>query len=248
MKKYQLVLLNTVLLFILLFNFFIPQKAFSITATYSDANSFTVSGDLTDQFPVGIRVICCECSNCPSSCTDAQKHYGTVSSRSYSSPDTTINLTSGSDDIDSDLVAVVYANISVGSSGTLPAHTHAGEGQGGASLGNITVSSLHLSGTLYLDANGTVQMFSYEGSIADDGSIDLPSATAGGGKVYFDEAAEWAEFSFTDAAVVTLWESTDSVINSDTDAYYCIFDNGTSVRIRNRIGSSKNIKVTVDCN
>ena len=53
-------------------------------ATYVSSTTFTVSGDATDTFLVGVRVRC-DCG------TDGYK-YGSVVSRSYSDPDTTIEI------------------------------------------------------------------------------------------------------------------------------------------------------------
>ncbi len=96
---------------------------------------------------------------------------------------------------------------------------------------------------------GTVQLFTYEGTVNDDASFDLPDATAGMGMANFNEGAEYALFSFTDAGAVTLVSNSANVANSQSDGNYCIYDSGgTAVRIENKIGSNVNIKVFVWCN
>ena len=96
----------------------------SILATYSDADTFIVSGNRTDEFSQGRRVK----AYCGS--VDGYK-YGTVLSSSYTSPDTTVNLTTGSDDLTSNLEHVDYGLTTSGSSGTIAEHDHTGEGEGG---------------------------------------------------------------------------------------------------------------------
>jgi hypothetical protein len=76
-------------------------------------------------------------------------------------------------------------------------------------------------------------------NLADDGSFDLPSRTTGYGWVLVHDAAEYAYFTWTSAGVVTLIQNSANVVNADTDANFCIFDNGSEVRIRNRLGGAR---------
>jgi hypothetical protein len=84
-------------------------------------------------------------------------------------------------------------------------------------------------------------------SVADDGYIDLKSGVAGWGFVMAGDNEEYGFFSFTSAGVVSLLTSTNSAnfVATDTDAKLCVFDNGTNVRIRNRLGSAKTLRVEV---
>jgi hypothetical protein len=92
----------------------------SIAATYVDVDSFTVATDRTDEFNVGRRVRC-DCG------VDGYK-IGTIESASYSNPNTTVNLTSGSDDLTANLDAVDYGIVFE----SIPEHDHTGvEGEGG---------------------------------------------------------------------------------------------------------------------
>jgi hypothetical protein len=77
--------------------------------------------------------------------------------------------------------------------------------------------------------------------LADDGSFDLPDASAGIGRVLVGDGEEYADFSWTSGAVVTLIASSSNVVSTDTDTKFCIFDNGTAVRVRNRLGSAKKV-------
>lgn len=84
-------------------------------------------------------------------------------------------------------------------------------------------------------------------NIVDDGYIDLKSGVAGWGFVMAGDNEEYGFFSFTSAGVVTLLTSTNSAnfVATDTDTKLCAFDNGTNVRIRNRLGSTKKIRLEV---
>lgn len=77
--------------------------------------------------------------------------------------------------------------------------------------------------------------------LADDGSFDLPDATAGFGFIIAGDGEEYVQFSWTSAAVVTLINNSANVVNTDTDTNLCVFDNGTTVRVRNRLGAAKKI-------
>jgi len=96
-----------------------------ITATYVDADTFTVATDMTLAFVVGRRVKC-DCG------VDGDK-YGTVESSSYAALTTTVNLVSTNDDLTSNLVAVWFGIVSPGTLGSVPQHPHTGyEGSGGS--------------------------------------------------------------------------------------------------------------------
>jgi len=95
----------------------------AISATYSDVDTFTVSGDYTDNFVEDRKVR----ANCGA---DGYK-YGVVKSASYSSPNTTVNLTPESDDLTSNLTEVEWAVVKPGDAGNVPLHTHRGQDDGG---------------------------------------------------------------------------------------------------------------------
>lgn len=82
--------------------------------------------------------------------------------------------------------------------------------------------------------------------LADDAYIDIKDASTGYGELIVGDNEERARFSWTTAGVVTLMENTANVVNTDTDGKFCIFDNGTSVRIRNRLGSTKTVKYVLN--
>jgi len=94
------------------------------TATYINANSFSLVGDMTTEFSADRRTK----ANCGS---DGYK-YGTIASSSYSSPNTTVVINASGDDLTDKLVRVFYGEQSSGNTGTIPTHLHDGtEGEGG---------------------------------------------------------------------------------------------------------------------
>lgn len=102
-----------------------------ISATFVDANTFTVATDRTAEFHVGRRVKC----NCGA---DGMK-YGTISTSAYVTV-TTIDLSAGSDSLTANLVSVKYGIIGTGDSHAVPIHGHLGnEGDGGAHIHNDTL-------------------------------------------------------------------------------------------------------------
>lgn len=77
--------------------------------------------------------------------------------------------------------------------------------------------------------------------LADDASFDLPDATAGFGTLIVGDGEEYTQWHWTSAGVVTLVNPTANVVATDTDTNFCLFDNGTQVRVRNRLGSAKKV-------
>lgn len=93
---------------------------------------------------------------------------------------------------------------------------------------------------------GAVTYYDYAGNLADDSILTLPASTQGGwGKVTLSNGSYWGHFEFTNTAIVTISYSSASVINSDTDGNWCIIDGGSTVQIKNRLGSTQNINVIV---
>jgi hypothetical protein len=81
--------------------------------------------------------------------------------------------------------------------------------------------------------------------VADDGTITLKDSAYGWGSVMAGDNEEFARFRFTSAAVVTIDQQTTNVAAADTDGNLCIFDNGTEVVIKNRLGALKQVKIDV---
>ena len=83
-------------------------------------------------------------------------------------------------------------------------------------------------------------------SIADDGEIVLATGVAGWGEAMAGDNEEWAQFRFTSAGVVTLIANSANVVNTDTDAKFCIYDAGSGIAIKNRLGATKTVAVNVE--
>lgn len=70
----------------------------------------------------------------------------------------------------------------------------------------------------------------------DDAYLDLPANSAGFGTIQEYSWPAYVRFYWDTSNNVVLIENTTNVDNADTDDYLCIFDNTSSVRIRNRLG------------
>lgn len=99
--------------------------------------------------------------------------------------------------------------------------------------------------------NGRINGIEYDSDStvsADDASIVLTNGIYGWGEVYaFNAGAidEWAEFIISSDGAVYLKSNSTDVVNTDTDNKLCIFDNGTGVTIRNRLGGTRTIKYII---
>ena len=114
-----------------------------LTATYVDPDTFTVVGDLTTTFVVGRRVKC----NCG---VDGYK-FGTITSRSFGGGVTTVNLSSGSDNLTSNLTEAWYGIVGGGDTDqSIPIHSHDGsEGSGGEVVSPILqIDRVNITNTL----------------------------------------------------------------------------------------------------
>jgi hypothetical protein len=92
--------------------------------------------------------------------------------------------------------------------------------------------------------------FIWKESLADDAFVDLPDSVQGFGFAFAGDFDEWIFFTNTAAAAVTILTDTNGdTLNStngvatDTDAKFCVFDNGTNVRVRNRLAATKEVFV-----
>jgi hypothetical protein len=116
----------------------------------------------------------------------------------------------------------------------------------------------HTDNTIYADAQinssgelnvsvtaGNTHRIGGQTNLADDGTYDLPNATSGFGFVQIGDNQEWAQIAWKTDGTVTLVANSANVINSDTDGNLCIFDNGSQVRIKNRLGSVLNLKISI---
>jgi hypothetical protein len=79
-------------------------------------------------------------------------------------------------------------------------------------------------------------------SVVDDGQLILPDASTGWGFAQIGDNEEYALFSWTTAGAVTLISNSVNTVNTDTDDKFCIYDAGTDVRIKNRLGAEKIVR------
>ena len=82
--------------------------------------------------------------------------------------------------------------------------------------------------------------------VADDGEITLATGVAGWGFAMVGDMQEYAHFVFTSAGAVTLLtDASGNAVNTDTDAKFCIYDAGTGIAIKNRLGSALTVMVDI---
>ncbi len=84
--------------------------------------------------------------------------------------------------------------------------------------------------------------------LEDDEEILLLEASAGFGTCLIGDNQEFTQFQFTTAGVVTLLNNTTNVANTDSDGNLCIYDNGTNVNIKNRLGSTLYLRYSIKYN
>ena len=83
-------------------------------------------------------------------------------------------------------------------------------------------------------------------SVADEAEITLDTAKTGWGTAMAGDNEEFIQFRFTAAGVVTVVSNTANAINTDTDGFLCVYDAGTGIRIKNRLGATKDIRYVVN--
>ncbi len=81
--------------------------------------------------------------------------------------------------------------------------------------------------------------------VADDGEIVLATGVAGMGTVIIGDNTAWAYVTFTSAGAVTIEDSKGSVVNTDTDTNLCIYDAGSGIAIKNRLGSALTVMIDI---
>jgi hypothetical protein len=77
--------------------------------------------------------------------------------------------------------------------------------------------------------------------LADEASFNLPTGSAGYGTFMIGDGLEYAKISWTAAAVVTLIDASTNVTNTDTLGNFCLFDGGTAVTVKNRLGAAHTV-------
>ncbi|MDD4986590.1 MAG: hypothetical protein PHQ43_12585 [Dehalococcoidales bacterium] len=90
-------------------------------------------------------------------------------------------------------------------------------------------------------------LVTYKSSVVidDEGEIILPTGISGFGVVQAEDNEEWIQFSFSSAGVVTVIANSAHAVGSDTDGNLCVYDAGSGIAIKNRLGASKTIQYVV---
>ena len=89
---------------------------------------------------------------------------------------------------------------------------------------------------------GGLTCYMLEQSVADDTGIALPTGVAGFGQVMAGDNDEWIQVRFTSAGVVTSISASTNGVATDTDAKLCVYDAGSGIAVKNRLGSTKTIR------
>ena len=92
---------------------------------------------------------------------------------------------------------------------------------------------------------GVIQCRKYR-SLVDDGTWTFFGSTWGFGTISADGGVTYASFRFTNDGVVTLLtDCTADVASTDTDTKLCIYDGGSGIIIKNRLGDLKYFIISI---
>jgi hypothetical protein len=84
-------------------------------------------------------------------------------------------------------------------------------------------------------------------SMADDSTYDLPSGTSGIGRIKIgNTTTSFAQVNWHDDGSLSLNEFSGDVAVSDSDGNFCIYPNAGGVRLKNRLGSTTEIVMSID--
>jgi hypothetical protein len=106
--------------------------------------------------------------------------------------------------------------------------------------GNFTALTLTSTATI----KSLINAASSE-AVADEAEITLATGVAGFGFAQAGDNEEWIQFCFTTAGVVTVIANSANAVNTDTDGNLCVYDAGSGIAIKNRLGASKTIRYSV---
>jgi len=94
----------------------------------------------------------------------------------------------------------------------------------------------------YTGDTGTIKQFVYQNdSIADDGTVSLPDATSGFGKVICN--AEYFDFYVQSDGTIQIEGASANTAESESDGNLCIYDGGTQAIIKNMLGATGEIRI-----
>ena len=84
-------------------------------------------------------------------------------------------------------------------------------------------------------------------TLADDAELSVATGKTGHGIVIAGDSEEYVHFFFASDGTVTLAYNSANVVNTDTDANLCIYNNSGTVSVKNRLGAEKDIRYFIDC-
>jgi hypothetical protein len=122
--------------------------------------------------------------------------------------------------------------------------TFAADSPGIAAGGVAAQSWAENAGVITHVRSGLTTRFTSE-TVADDAEIVIATGVSGWGFAQIGDNQEWGQFSFTADGTVTLVANSANTVNTDTDAKFCIYDAGSGIAIKNRLGSSLTVRFEI---
>lgn len=83
-------------------------------------------------------------------------------------------------------------------------------------------------------------------TLQNDEYVDLPGSTTGSGFVQILNNEAWAQFSWSQNGTITLMINSANVADSDTADKLCLFAQDNGVRIKNRLGATKELTYQIN--
>jgi len=100
--------------------------------------------------------------------------------------------------------------------------------------------------TIY--SGGKVTYHSAPIELADDASFTLPTSSSGWGKFTLSENSEYADIRWNGLGDVYVITSSANVDTANTDGKFCLYNDSGTVRVKNRLGTSKRCFFDYDYN
>ena len=88
---------------------------------------------------------------------------------------------------------------------------------------------------------GLTEQFTSE-EVADDAEIVIATGTVGFGFAQIGDNQEYAQFSWKADGTVTLINNSANAVAANTDDKFCIYDAGSGIAIKNRLGSALDVR------
>ena len=85
-------------------------------------------------------------------------------------------------------------------------------------------------------------------TLEDGEFIELEAGMVGYGECMIGDDQEWAHFRFTTAGAVTLVSNSTNVSTTNSGVNLCIYDGGSSVKIKNRLEGTLKLRYSIKYN